>query len=74
MRADSPGQPSPVQACQAAADFGIDLRELDRLLGLTPLERLLLHDQALDLILAMRRAGIHYYGFDPRPTENPDKP
>ncbi len=61
------------QACQAAIDFGIDLRELDYLLGLTPFERLVRHDQALQLIVAARRAGVQYYGVDARPAEDSDK-
>ncbi len=61
------------QACRAAVDFGIDLRELDYLLGLSPLERLVRHDQVLHLIVAARKAGIQYYGFDPRPAEGADK-
>jgi hypothetical protein len=61
------------KACRAAVDYGIDLRELDYLLGLTPLERLLRHDQALQLILAARKAGVQHYGFDPRPAEEPER-
>jgi hypothetical protein len=61
------------RACQAAIDFGIDLSELDYVLGLTPLERLVRHDQALELIFAARKAGVRYYGFDPRPAEDPEK-
>lgn len=61
------------QACKAAIDFGIDLRELDYLLGLTPLERLVRHDQALQLIFTAREAGVQYYGVDARPVEDPDK-
>jgi len=61
------------KACRAAVDYGIDLRELDYLMGLTPLERLVRHDQALQLILAARKAGIQRYGFDPRPAEEPER-
>jgi hypothetical protein len=60
-------------ACQAAIEFGIDPRELDYLLGLSPLERLVRHDQALQLIIAAQEAGVQHYGVDPRPAEDPDK-
>ena len=52
-------------ASRAAVEYGIDLADLDASLALTPLERLILHDQALQLILAMKSAGVRYYGFDP---------
>ncbi len=60
-------------ACQAAMDFGIDLGELDYLIGLTPLERLVRHDQALELVLAARKAGAQYYGVDARLAEDPGR-
>jgi hypothetical protein len=56
-------------AFRAAADFGIDVSQLEYLLTLTPLERLIQHDRALELVLAVRQAGIRYYGFDPRLPE-----
>jgi hypothetical protein len=56
-------------ACKAAIDYGIDFAQLDASLALTPLERLILHDQALALIIAARDAGIQHYGFDPGPVE-----
>lgn len=52
-------------AGRAAVEYGLDLAQLDASLALTPLERLILHDQALQLVLAMKNAGIRYYGFDP---------
>jgi hypothetical protein len=58
-------------AYQAAADYGIDMRQLEYLLTLTPLERVLRHDAARDFVLAAREAGIRYYGFDPRHFETP---
>ena len=61
-------------AWQAAIEYGIDVSQLDYLLTLTPTERLIRHDQALELVRAMRQAGINYYGFDPRPPEMPDRP
>lgn len=56
-------------AWQAAIDFGIDVSQLDYLLSLTPAERLERHGQALELVRAMREAGIKYYGYDPRLPE-----
>jgi hypothetical protein len=52
-------------AGRIAVEFGIDLAQLDAALALTPLERLIRHDQALPLILSMKNAGIQHYGFDP---------
>jgi hypothetical protein len=61
--------PSTDLACgnagRAAVEYGIDFAPLDASLALTPLERLIRHDQALPLILAMKNAGIQHYGFDP---------
>jgi hypothetical protein len=59
----SPGRSS---ARQAAADYGIDLSITDYLFTLTPEQRLERHDQHLELVQALRQAGIDYYGFDPR--------
>ena len=61
-------------AWQAAIDYGIDVSQTEYLMSLTPLQRLIRHDQALDLVLAMRQAGIKHYGFDPNPPETPDRP
>ena len=67
---DTPDLPSQhvSEACvrQAALDCGIDLSITDYLLTLTPEQRLERHDQALELVMALRQAGIDYYGFDPR--------
>ena len=43
--------------------------EIDRMLALTPQERLRMHDGFLELARALREAGIKYYGRDPRPPE-----
>ena len=51
---------------QAAIDYGIDVSQLEYLLTLTPTERILRHQQALELVRAMRQAGREHYGFDPR--------
>ena len=53
-------------ARQAVIEYGIDLSITDYLLTLTPEQRLEPHDQALELVMALRQAGIDYYGFDPR--------
>jgi hypothetical protein len=59
----------PMGAYQNAIEFGIDTCQLDYLLTLTPAERLRRHDAALAFVLAARKAGIRYYGFDPRSPE-----
>ena len=56
-------------AWQAAAEFGIDMHQLEYLLTLAPVERLMRHDAALAFVRAAREAGIKYYGFDPRSPE-----
>ena len=56
-------------AYQAAVEYGIDVSQLEYILTLTPAERLRRHDAALALVLAVRKAGIRYYGFDPRSPE-----
>jgi len=58
--------PSEYRARQAALDYGIDLTITDYLLTLTPEQRLERHDEALELVMTLRQAGIDYYGFDPR--------
>ena len=58
-------------AYQDAVEYGIDVRQLEYLLTLTPAERLARHDAALALVLAAREAGIRYYGFDPGHPEAP---
>ncbi|MEE9293778.1 MAG: hypothetical protein V3W34_02275 [Phycisphaerae bacterium] len=59
------------RAWQAAMDYGIDVSLLEHRLTLTPAERLARHQQALQLVRAMRQAGTAYYGFDPRLPETP---
>lgn len=67
-----PSHASPqIDAWQAAIDYGIDMNQVEYLLTLTPDERLVRHDQALQLVRALREAGIKYYGFDPRHPEAP---
>jgi hypothetical protein len=50
----------------------VDLDLLEYLQSLTPRERVLRHDQALELVQALRRAGVVHYGVDPRSPEIPD--
>jgi hypothetical protein len=59
----------PGSASRIAAEYGFDLAQIDEALAQTPLERLIHHDQALDLILAVRKAGIEHHGFDPGSAE-----
>jgi hypothetical protein len=59
----------PRPAYQNAVEYGIDTDQLEYLLTLTPAERLKRHDAALAFVLAARKAGIRYYGFDPRSPE-----
>jgi hypothetical protein len=66
-------EPVPGPAEKEAAGFGIDLSQLNYLLSLTPYERLQRHEQALDLVSAVRKAGIQLYGFDPRSADSPDQ-
>lgn len=56
-------------AWQAAIDYGIDVSQTEYLLTLTPHERLIRHEHALELVRALREAGIRHYGFDPRHPE-----
>lgn len=62
-------RPHMMRAYKDAAEFGIDTYQLEYLLTLTPAERLRRHDAALAFVLAARKAGIKYYGFDPRSPE-----
>ena len=55
-----------MQAYRQAAEYGIDVDQLEFLLTLTPAQRLRRHDGALALVRAAREAGIRYYGFAPR--------
>jgi hypothetical protein len=59
------------RAYQHAVEFGIDTCQLEYALTLTPAERLRRHDAALAFVVAARKAGIKYYGFNPRPPEAP---
>jgi hypothetical protein len=59
-------------AWQTAIDYGIDVSQIEYLLTLTPEERIIRHDQALELVRALREAGIRHYGYDPRLSEATD--
>lgn len=50
----------------------IDLDLIDYLLSLSPAERIRRHDQALELVRALRQAGKRLYGLDPRVPEAVD--
>lgn len=67
-------QNAPGGALPNAAESRIDANQLEYSLVLTPLERLIQHDQALELVLAVRQAGIRHYGFDPRLPEDSERP
>src|SRR5947209_9567010 len=53
-----------VGAPRSASDA--DPSQIDELLALTPAERLLRHESALELAEELRKAGSQLYGFDPR--------
>jgi len=57
---------------EAQAD-GIDTALLEELATLTPAERMKRHDAALQLVLALRKAGTKHYGFDPRAVAAPER-
>ncbi len=59
-------------ACREALAYGVDMNQIDYLLGLTPYARLMRHEQALQLVRAVRKAGIRFYGFDPRSARSSD--
>jgi hypothetical protein len=56
-------------AYKDAIEYGIDARQLEYALTLTPAERLRRHDAALALVSAARKAGFRYYGVNPRSPE-----
>jgi hypothetical protein len=74
MGASDPQSATDPDAWQAAIEYGIDVNQLEYLLTLTPLERIERHDRALELVRALREAGIKHYGFDPRLPEPPRPP
>ncbi len=71
--AENPTGHSMGRACTAAAEYGIDLNQLDSALALTPLQRLICHDQALELVQAAIRAGELHYGIHSQPAEPPER-
>ena len=64
------GTPSDIPEDEALGD--LDLEQLEGLASLTPAERLRRHEQALELVRALREAGKRHYGFDPRAPEKAD--
>jgi hypothetical protein len=52
----------------------VDVSQIDALLALTPTERLLRHEQALELVRELRKAGRQLYGFDPRAVVAASRP
>jgi hypothetical protein len=51
----------------------IDTSLVAEMLALTPAERIARHDQALDLVLALERAGRRLHGLERRPAP-PSRP
>ena len=50
----------------------IDRDLVDYLQTLSPAERVTRHEQARELVHALRNAGANHYGFDPRAITDPD--
>ncbi|MCC6906598.1 MAG: hypothetical protein IT430_01530 [Phycisphaerales bacterium] len=50
----------------AAEAAGFDMSLIEDRLRLTVTERFERHEQSRQAVLALRQAGIEYYGFDPR--------
>jgi hypothetical protein len=69
LKSTSSAMDGRMLAYKDASEFGIDTYQLEYLLTLTPAERLRRHDAALAFVIAARKAGIKYYGFDPRSPE-----
>ena len=51
----------------------VDLDLLEFLQSLSPAERMRRHESALQLVLALRKAAIAHYGFDPRTAATPER-
>jgi hypothetical protein len=51
----------------------LDLDLLEFLGSLTPAERMRRHESALQLVLALRKAAMKHYGFDPRAVATPER-
>ena len=65
------GGPTTPESTEALSP-DVDLDFIDYLLSLSPAERIRRHDQALELVRALRQAGKRLYGFDPRASEAAD--
>jgi hypothetical protein len=59
----------PLSVGDGGLKDGLDLSQIDWLLSLTPAERLKVHDDFMELVRALREAGIKHYGRDPRPSQ-----
>lgn len=61
--------PDSNPALEAARRAGFDLALIDSNLALTPEQRVLRHDSALELVLALRKAGAEYAQSAPAASE-----
>jgi pheromone shutdown protein TraB len=64
---------SPLSAIEAAETAGIDLSLADENLRLTPEQRAMQHDAALDLVLRMEAAGRRLRNADHSATKTPSR-
>ena len=61
-------------AVAKAVAYGIDVSILDANLRLTPTERLVAHQRALETALAVREAGVRYYAGLSETARGPRRP
>ena len=59
---------------ESETSMDLDLDLLEFLGSLTPAERMRRHQSALELVLALRKAAMKHYGFDPRVVAAPERP
>jgi hypothetical protein len=64
--------PSPAETAPPPTEADLDLDLLAYVQTLTPAQRLKRMLDALELVLALRTAGIRLHGFDPRSPEKAD--
>jgi pheromone shutdown protein TraB len=60
-----------LSAAEEATAYGIDVSILDANLQLTPMQRLIAHQKALEAALAVREAGARYYAGRSTPSHDP---
>ena len=65
---------SQENAVERAVSYGIDVSILDANLRLTPTERLIAHQRALETALALREAGARYYAGLSETARGPRRP